>query len=553
MKSIFFLIVFIVSCSACSSQTGVIKYIKDTDGNTLTYIGELKDGQPDGLGMAIRYTGYVLKYVGYFKNGLFDGKGVMMTGEKEFISGDWEKGKMNGRGAHLESEGGLFVGEFAKGEREGKGVTFYPDNSILFHTDVDGNYEGHCIRIAGDGLSIADNTYSENRKSGPGCLVDLRTESMKEGVWDDEALEEKPTGYQSFLKSELLHFKKNNDVIIIGKTDSEGVLSDTAFLYDLEKKKKEFGFFYNGNLYKGVIMLDNTSYFKGTFDDNYRSKGYCNYYTIDKLYREGDFANGEMSGSNCMSIDLENDIIYCGDMKGGMQTGKAFLGTANYLYSGEFMWGSLNGSGYRLDKLGNCVRGEWSNGKPVHVIITNAYGRLIEPKTFSEGIALAYNQFKESFTTMEGMEDKSSEYADHLDGVKESIIGFPGTSHTDYPGQVYTSYIAADNGVLLVPYFKSFTLGKSKAKYMDLCKQLQAVTVKRADGSSFRLLGKTIPVPANNSPVLSKFTINGKPYEKGDFSACIVFRKNANDVYDEYEVLLAFGITGAIEKWIQGR
>src|SRR5438270_250378 len=104
MKWLWILLAF-ASLHAGAQITGKLENQKDAWGNTYTYIGELKGGKANGMGIAKYYSGTVVRYVGSFVNGSFDGRGTMLFKGDAFLSGNWKNGKLNGRGVNLTSDG----------------------------------------------------------------------------------------------------------------------------------------------------------------------------------------------------------------------------------------------------------------------------------------------------------------------------------------------------------------------------------------------------------------------------------------------------------------
>jgi len=129
------LILQLATCIAVSysfaQTTGRLENLKDSWGIFYTYVGEIKNKQPNGIGVAIYHSGTALRYAGTFANGQFNGKGVLLFNDGTFLSGDWKNGKLNGKGAYLNKDGDLFVGEFADGKKNGKGSFVFADKSIL--------------------------------------------------------------------------------------------------------------------------------------------------------------------------------------------------------------------------------------------------------------------------------------------------------------------------------------------------------------------------------------------------------------------------------------
>jgi hypothetical protein len=84
-------------------------------------VGEIKNGQPNGLGIAIYTNDFALRYAGNFLNGLYNGKGALLFKDGTFLSGEWKNGKLNGKGAYLSKDGDLYVGYFVDGKKNGQG------------------------------------------------------------------------------------------------------------------------------------------------------------------------------------------------------------------------------------------------------------------------------------------------------------------------------------------------------------------------------------------------------------------------------------------------
>src|SRR5215203_2913220 len=107
MKGLLALFVFSSSLLQLSAQTttGRIESLKDGWGTSVDYVGEIKNGQPSGIGVAIYSNDFALRYAGNFLNGLYNGKGALLFKDGTFLSGDWKNGKLNGKGSYLSKEG----------------------------------------------------------------------------------------------------------------------------------------------------------------------------------------------------------------------------------------------------------------------------------------------------------------------------------------------------------------------------------------------------------------------------------------------------------------
>ena len=77
--------------------------------NGATYIGEMKDGVPNGQGMCAFADGE--KYIGTFKNGHYDGQGTYTIDGSKYI-GEWKDGKYDGQGTFTSPNGSNLQGEW---------------------------------------------------------------------------------------------------------------------------------------------------------------------------------------------------------------------------------------------------------------------------------------------------------------------------------------------------------------------------------------------------------------------------------------------------------
>ena len=82
--------------------------------NTAKYIGEMKDGKPNGQGKAI--LGRSVTYEGEWRAGKLNGQGTADWSDGTKFVGEFKNGKYDGQGTMTWSNGQKFVGEFFKGE-----------------------------------------------------------------------------------------------------------------------------------------------------------------------------------------------------------------------------------------------------------------------------------------------------------------------------------------------------------------------------------------------------------------------------------------------------
>src|ERR1700675_4202406 len=105
MKKITLTLVICFIIASTFAQTGRLENLKDASGTTYNYVGEIKNKQPNGLGVPIYNNGTIIRYAGNFVNGQFNGKGVEFFSNGTFLNGEWKNGKLNAKGASLNKDG----------------------------------------------------------------------------------------------------------------------------------------------------------------------------------------------------------------------------------------------------------------------------------------------------------------------------------------------------------------------------------------------------------------------------------------------------------------
>jgi hypothetical protein len=93
------------------------------DPNTIysTYVGEMKDGRPDGEGRLQFRSGELFE--GHFAAGILSGRGVHVDAAGNRYEGEFSEGRPHGEGRLAETNGSIYTGTFAHGVRHGEGET----------------------------------------------------------------------------------------------------------------------------------------------------------------------------------------------------------------------------------------------------------------------------------------------------------------------------------------------------------------------------------------------------------------------------------------------
>ncbi len=94
--------------------------MKEEEGNIGKYEGEIKNGEPNGLGTFNKLDGY--KYEGEWKDGTPNGQGTMTYSDGDKHEGEFKDGEANGNGTLIYSSGDKYEGEFKDGEINGIGT-----------------------------------------------------------------------------------------------------------------------------------------------------------------------------------------------------------------------------------------------------------------------------------------------------------------------------------------------------------------------------------------------------------------------------------------------
>ena len=84
------------------------------------YVGEIKNGKPNGHGMLTKPEGS--KYVGEFKDGKYHGQGTFNWSDGDKYVGEYKDGKYHGQGTLTLTNGTRYEGEWKDGFVNGQGT-----------------------------------------------------------------------------------------------------------------------------------------------------------------------------------------------------------------------------------------------------------------------------------------------------------------------------------------------------------------------------------------------------------------------------------------------
>lgn len=113
------------------------------DGNGNKYIGNIRDGKADRLG--IRFWSDGSRYEGHFKNNNKHGYGIYYYTEKDKYAGQWVNDEIEGQGKLSWSSGTCYSGDFINGKRHGEGSLTFANGKVLEGKWNDGAYLGEMM------------------------------------------------------------------------------------------------------------------------------------------------------------------------------------------------------------------------------------------------------------------------------------------------------------------------------------------------------------------------------------------------------------------------
>jgi hypothetical protein len=103
--------------SASSPRDG---YGTQNNNNFSTYVGEFKNGMPNGQGTLTFRDGR--KYVGEFSNHSYNGTGTYTFSDGTTYVGEFRDNKPNGQGTRTYPDGSTYTGQWKDGKRNGQGT-----------------------------------------------------------------------------------------------------------------------------------------------------------------------------------------------------------------------------------------------------------------------------------------------------------------------------------------------------------------------------------------------------------------------------------------------
>ena len=546
MKQSLLITVALIICTVVNAQTTKrLQKQTDTWGLEYTYTGEVKNGKPNGMGVAKYTSGNVVRYVGSFVNGVYSGRGTMLFDNGAFLTGTWSNGKLNGKGSNLTQDGALYIGDFADGLKNGKGIIIYKNNSFVKGGFKEDKMSGRCINLWEDGTIISDVVYADDKRNGTGYQYEAKSKTTYAGEWkDDKWVQSASPYFSSFVKQPGFIGEKTDSHVLIGPVTDKGFLKDTAYYYDLVKLKRYFGYYQNGKLTNGLILRDDSTRFMGGLDD-VGATGYCYDFKYKSYYSEGNFKNDLLNGE-ITDIDLVKKSVYYGNAIDGIFTGKAyFFNDKNSMYAGDYVKGNFTGSGYRLEGSGRCVTGIWDDGEPTVITsITLEDGTVIpgSPKTLQDALNIAVKTYPGFFDDITGSLADYDDLADIVTDDNDEGYTDIYKSLISFPGKIRNDYIESDidyTNLYVSVFINTKDAAKATAKYNEIAKQLMAASFTNSYiPKAVKLKGTITPVNIAEDKTETKLDLATDNDKYKDFHVWLILEKSSAD---EYSVTLKIG------------
>lgn len=213
-----------------------------SEGVTITWNGNLKNGKADGFGTAIKYKNgeYESTYEGEYKNGIREGKGKFSHADGSVKTGTFVNGQLMGRGIAETEDGHRYEGEFINYRLHGKGKLEFANGSIFEGYFVsDAPYTGKFTNYDGSAFFIQRGEVVDKiseTKSSYAPKIGVRVREYFDEEWN--RCEAKSASYYRLITYEAPHkpVGKVKDYYISGELQGE----ETFVYVDYDDEGKNF-------------------------------------------------------------------------------------------------------------------------------------------------------------------------------------------------------------------------------------------------------------------------------------------------------------------------
>ncbi len=298
-------------CTSGDCENGYGTYVWDSYDGDKTYIGNWKNGKPNGMG---NFTHIVKNpksyefesYEGNWKDNLYDGFGTYKKGKLfnktsdksynkiEIYEGNWSNGRYNGFGIYTIQEGSK-------------------NNEILQDAK---KYEGNWLNGYKEGRGKSYNNFVNDKNF-------FESWELFDGYWQDDK------------RHGLGILYENNGTVTKGKWENN--------------KRIETYETYNSNAEK----------FTGKLKDGKKS-GKGQFYLQDGTIIEGNFVDDKLDGTG--KITYLDGSVYEGEIKDYKASGYGKTTLYGNYHKGNYLNGLKHGTGAYVQTNGQTFEGEWSNG-----------------------------------------------------------------------------------------------------------------------------------------------------------------------------------------------
>ncbi|MBF0553355.1 MAG: DnaJ domain-containing protein [Nitrospirae bacterium] len=147
-----------------------------------TYLGEFKDGMPNGQGVLSYHSGW--KYAGEFRSGMPHGEGTLTYPNGTIYAGQWKDGKKNGHGTLTHPNGTTYTGQWQDNTKHGQGTVTYPNATAYVGQWEYDTKNGHGTLTYPDGTKYVGQ-WKDNMQHGQGTFT-YPDGTTYAGEWKDD-------------------------------------------------------------------------------------------------------------------------------------------------------------------------------------------------------------------------------------------------------------------------------------------------------------------------------------------------------------------------------
>jgi hypothetical protein len=186
------------------------------------YVGELKDGKSNGHGTFTFTNGN--KYVGEFKDGNFNGRAIVTFADGEKYVGEYKNGLKNGKGTETYANGDKYVGEFKDGKSNGHGTFTFTNGEKYVGDFKDDKRHGHGTLTFANGQKYVGE-FKDDKKNGQGSSYAADGSIIYMGIWADNKFIGKVADQQTIRMEEsggvyVVPVRFNNSITLNAIIDS---------------------------------------------------------------------------------------------------------------------------------------------------------------------------------------------------------------------------------------------------------------------------------------------------------------------------------------------